>query len=297
MPKAIIAGPCVSEFGWELMEWQGYVRALASKSDVVVVCTSAGLEPLYQDMNPIFIPHSIKCARDSHVALAGSITNPKEVLRARDEIGKYYAQFLKNGMRIITVDNMHVNPGRRPIDKQRFVKYGMASNAPIRYPIVVHARTRHESRRNGGDNYSIDAWNTLLAMLVTEGVISRLSDVAAIGTSTAALAPYGVSDLRDAPLQVVMDTLAAAELAIGPSSGPLHLASLCGTPHVVWAIDIFQLSIGCTNRDRYVTYWNPFKTPAHVELHKKGYQPDPDALAPVICSFHRGIRSILAGTS
>ena len=65
----------------------------------------------------------------------------------------------------------------------------------------------------------------------------------------------GTTDLRGLPLIDLCGVLAKAKLAIGPSSGTLHLASLCGTPHVSW------YGRAMTSMDRYQHYWNPFSTP------------------------------------
>jgi hypothetical protein len=44
-------------------------------------------------------------------------------------------------------------------------------------------------------------------------------------------------------------------LVVGSSSGPMHLASLTGTPHVVWGGGRKDI------RDRYIKHWNPFDVP------------------------------------
>jgi len=48
-------------------------------------------------------------------------------------------------------------------------------------------------------------------------------------------------------------------LVVGQSTGTMHLASLCGVPHVVWGSDRIGI--------RYKKTWNPFHTP--VIYHKK----------------------------
>ena len=42
------AGPWTGEFGWEVMAWQGYVRAMASEYDQVVVCGPSGHQGMYE---------------------------------------------------------------------------------------------------------------------------------------------------------------------------------------------------------------------------------------------------------
>ena len=55
-----------------------------------------------------------------------------------------------------------------------------------------------------------------------------------------------------------------SKLIIGPSSGPLHYASLCGLSQIVWSEP--------KNRDKYLIHWNPFKT--YVTFYsKKSWSP------------------------
>jgi hypothetical protein len=54
---------------------------------------------------------------------------------------------------------------------------------------------------------------------------------------------------------------------VGPSSGPMHLASLSGTRHLVWSSP--------HNRNRYLDAWNPFKTPVYFYA-KEDWNPKVD---------------------
>ena len=56
-----------------------------------------------------------------------------------------------------------------------------------------------------------------------------------------------------------------AKCIIGPSSGPIHLASLCGTTQIVW-------SGHERNKYRYEELWNPHKTKV-IYLGDEGWQP------------------------
>ena len=61
-------------------------------------------------------------------------------------------------------------------------------------------------------------------------------------------------------LKELVGIFSNAKLIAGPSSGPMHLASLCGATHLVWSTEY--------NRVRYERDWNPFKTP--VIFHNEG---------------------------
>jgi len=288
----VIAGPCVSEFGWELMEWQGYVRCLSRGADSVIVCSTAGFEPIYADMNSIYIPHTIQCVRDAHRLHTKTVKNMPELARVQAILNTYCINATKRKQLVIRVDDTIKKLQRRPIGEQVFIKYGDAAKAGTTYPLVIHARNRPEPCQFGGDNYSSDNWELLLNDLIAEGIVSDKAMIAAIGTKIAALAPSGVTDLRDIPIQQLMNILSAATLVIGPSSGPMHLASLCGTPHFVWATNCYQRTIGPGNRERYITRWNPLNTKAHVVLHPKGQQLSPAVLAEAVIKFWHDVTGV-----
>jgi hypothetical protein len=140
--------------------------------------------------------------------------------------------------------------------------------------LVIHARA--DTREVIGENRSwpVERWQQLIKRLRDEGVVRT---VIAIGSSEAAHKVPGTRDMRGVDSRLLADILASTRLCIGPSSGPMHLASLCGTPHLVWT-DIRQWNLGWrkgTNRERYESVWNPFKTPVTV-LDSCGWQPDVD---------------------
>jgi ADP-heptose:LPS heptosyltransferase len=67
----------------------------------------------------------------------------------------------------------------------------------------------------------------------------------------------GTIDLRGTPLEEQCAALGGAKVCVGPSSGPLHLASLCKTPHVTW----YNRKDQKDSIARYRDFWNPFVTP------------------------------------
>jgi hypothetical protein len=91
----------------------------------------------------------------------------------------------------------------------------------------------------------------------------------------------GTIDFREVPLVELCGALSLAKLAIGPSSGTLHLASLCGTPHVSW------YGRPVASMDRYLSYWNPFGTP--VTFLDGSYPPVEEA-------FQHGIERMNSST-
>jgi ADP-heptose:LPS heptosyltransferase len=79
-------------------------------------------------------------------------------------------------------------------------------------------------------------------------------------------------DLRDSDLSHTRTALKSIKIVAGGSSAPMHLASLCGLPIVVWwkkALFPFD------PRDKYICLWNPHKTPVFI-ASESTFQPAPE---------------------
>ena len=71
--------------------------------------------------------------------------------------------------------------------------------------------------------------------------------------------------MRRARLGQQMDLLASARLCVGPSSGPMHLASLCGCTHLVWCGG--PKGEWKRTRAHYLKSWNPHGTAVRAYAH------------------------------
>lgn len=253
----LFAGPCVSEFGWELMCWQGQVRKLARNYDYVVICSTAGHQPLYEDFCDQFIPHRIKGHRDCWFLRE----SPDEFEQTRHKLDRLAAERRRNGDKV----NFAQIEGFIPTSEQEFVHYGVSAGEvrrELHFDIVIHARSKR-SHNSALDslNWPQNKWDDLCKELVRRGL-----RVACIGSIAASLCARGAHDFRGVPLRTVINVLALTRLVVGPSSGPMHLASLCGTPHMVWTItlDLPQWKAWGSSRQRYEQIWNPFNTACRV---------------------------------
>ena len=281
--RALVTDVCISEFGWELMEWQGYVRKKAELCDKVVVCSSVGNFVLYRDLSPIYIGHSIRGNRDCHAIRRGTLVNPEELKRVQHALAQAEDDLRQQQYHITKISPTDKGRlTRRSIGQQKFIPFGDASKVRKPYKLIIHARNRLTSCYSTGANYPIDRWNDLIRRLRSEGIDS----IGAVGTKDAAMLPERVDDLRGIALSDVMDHMAAANFVMGPSSGPMHLASLCQTPHVVWATSRKQEVLGGEgNAIRYQKLWNPFGTPVAVLLHKKNEILSPRAILELTMKF------------
>jgi len=260
MAKRLFAGPWVGELGWELMMWQAHIRAIAilGEYDEVIIATRPGHDFLYKDFMTDFVPYPIEGATDCELCDS-----------------KTYNDFFKN---TLVKGDVLVKVQRFPTWKsvggdlffkfQKFVKYGNKTGKN-KFDIIVHARNTNK-RNTAYRNWPMDRWNNLISEL-------KGHNIACIGTKHAAAHLAGTTDMRGIPMSDLCDMMADSKLVIGTSSGPLHLASLCGTPHVV-------LSHGC-NIERYEKHWNPFNTKVKVVEDEKWN--------PYVSEVLNGIKEIL----
>jgi hypothetical protein len=219
--KCLIAGPYDYEFGHELFSFQGYVRKLAENYDKVIVVSKPGMGFIYEDFVDEFIPCSSNM-RGSDFDGCDRITEEhcRNLVHATSGIFK---------------------------KEQSFIKYGACSNWCSRrsYDVIIHARKKAAVMC---PNLEDGIYNELYSLLKSK------YSIAFVGTKELAYCPDGAEDLRGVPLNELAEIMKASRLAVGHSSGPIHFASLCGTPHLTWGG--YRLRTFC----RYIKHWNPFKT-------------------------------------
>ena len=235
MKKLLLAGPWVGEFGWELLCWQGLVRNMSRKYDGTIVACRYSSRALYEDFADEFIDVETnsmetdgpKCHGEDIGILSklGNVTCNKwmfpEKLKWRMESG-----------------------GVPVVDNQEFIVYGEEFEKNNKY-VVIHARSTDKVGQ-GERNWSDNNWAQL--------VMSRPEyEFISIGTRDASYHIQGTIDCRGSYLKEVFEILRHTRYIIGPSSGPMHLASLCGTNQLVW-------SGHERNYDRYTKLWNPHNT-------------------------------------
>jgi len=245
--ETLFAGPWVGEFGWELLCWQGFVRKLSRQYRRTVICCPQGREALYADFAAQIIPHHIRGTSECNEVR--DVKNPEEMARV---------------LALIPREADYLRPlGYQPLDRQEIIRFGQR-RPELGVDVLFHPR----GRGFGTDrNWSEAKWLSLLERMRAAGL-----RVGCIGVKAATLPiPGDFEDWRDKPLAETLDIIASARVVVGPSSGPMHLASLCGTPHVVWA-DKARYARGHTSRAKYETLWNPLHTQVTM-LDDEGFDP------------------------
>jgi len=235
----LTAGPWIGEFGWELFCWQSFLRTMSKKFDQTYIASRPGTEYLYKDFCTEFIPF------DADINTCSAQSN--------------FAKKSKNVFKNIK-GCTHISPRKLKGD-QEFIKYGK-EDPTLSYDIVMHARaikvdkTTRWGQNKGASkevrNWHIDKWNILAGRLSEIGL-----RMCSIGIPSASYHVNHTDNLTGISLERLADVMASSHLAIGPSSGPLHFASLCGCSHFVWTAS--------RNKVRYEKLWNPLQTP--VRLH------------------------------
>ena len=257
--RIFVAGPWMGEFGWELFAWQGFLRYLlqnkymVDKSDVHIGYL-LGHKALYYDLA-------------NHEVEFKDVDGEKNMWMNTKVDAKYYhGVWKKFGIDITDKSKVIFIPPGNYMDKPQIfnklitshnvLKYTSEGNSPI---IVYHARDIYKFKKN-----KVNSCANWPEEHCTE-VVNRLKGMGyilvAIGTVDSSLHIKGTYDCRGHDLGKTINIITHAHLVIGPTSGPMHLASLCKTPHLVWA--------GWNKSyDRYLKEWNPFSTKCHVILGK-----------------------------
>jgi hypothetical protein len=252
--KTLLAGPWIGELGWELFCWQGYLRQISKDYKKVIVACKKGHEFIYKDFCHEFIEFNVPegITVDSWFSngnIEKEINQLLKTIRYDIRLEAQNIGFLLNGITgeimINKIDGRYLN--------QKFIKFS-ANNEYENIDIVLHPR----NRTVGSDrNWDADKWQKLINLLI------KKYKVGVIGNGET-FELKNMLDFRNIPIEKTIGIISNTKLVVGQSSGPMHLASLCGTPHLVWSSE--------HNRNRYLKYWNPFKTPCYF-YSEMGWNP------------------------
>lgn len=263
--KVLVAGPWVGEFGWELFAWHAYIRSLSKYYDKTICISSPHSRFLYEDFCDQFIEFIPEEGdyRDSYYKVGFNID------------GVLMMDFLRKASLNTPEQEISIMTPRRIGDPPRthfseefqlgshrvsptYKRFGNHSRE-YENTIVVHARCR---TLRPGDNWPREKWDIFVDSLINMGY-----NIVSIGTKEESMHISQTEDKRECDQQELLDILSGAKCIIGPSSGAMHLASLCGCPQVVWTTDY--------NFDRYTKNWNPFGAKV-LFLSEQGWQPEPE---------------------
>jgi len=245
----VVFGPWIGEFGWELFSWQAYCRAISRKYDKVVVISRPGNNFLYSDFCDDYLPfdppssgivdsHMNSAVQNFDVIQFMKTSIPQEELNTHDW----------NWLQPTKIGNPPYDHWRTPVRIPGFgdvvPEYKLYRNTDTKHvDIVIHARNR---KIREIDNWTVDAWDELIKLF------PKNISIACIGSKGESLHLDATHDARGYCLEQTVSILSNAKCIIGPSSGPMHLATLTGCPQIVWTSNPNQ------NFSRYKYCWNPF---------------------------------------
>jgi len=257
--KTLIAGPWVGEFGWELFAWQGYIRAMAKKFDKTIIISRKNSKAIYDDFADEYVSYDPTGGdADSFFIHGVDFKNCiKEVFSKNNFVlNKDTSLFIPRriGIPPFTHHTQHMILGNHVIQPE-YISFG--EKAEEQYDYIFHIRNRNLRKK---DNWNLENWEKLKHLLGDK-------KIACIGTKKESGHLEGTEDLRDIALGKLFNVLKGAECCFGPSSGPIHLASLCGCPHVVWSL--------ASDKIRYEENWNPLNTRVLFDS-KYEWHPDPE---------------------
>ena len=244
-PKKLVCGPYVGEFGWEIFSWSGYCRTLSQHFDETVVVTRPGRDFLYSDFAEVTHfsppPGISDCEKHSAVSqeLAASVIVP---LSEKNNGAIFWLPPFQN----VRGAYQHWSEPLFIDVLKGFLKPSYAVRDrdlhPTKLKILLHARHRPDVRPE--DDMVIGDF------LPFVHAIKDSYELCSIGSTDSVLI-NGTRDLRNISLDKLAEHMDESLATIGPSSGPIHFASLVDCPIITWHHDSNK------NWARYATNWNP----------------------------------------
>ena len=243
------------EMGWYICTWIPHLRHVAKKYDETIVVTQKGLEYFYEFAGK-FEYFECDGKNDRWFYHGKLIEVPKNIRE------KYPAAFV------------YTPTQKRCMEKKRdYRKYGEMAEG-LKYDLVIHAR-KASKYGTGNKNWPLKNYIELA---------QKFKGLKTCSIGTRAFYVPGTDDQRNVSAEKLCNILRSSRLVIGTSSGPMHLASHCGTPHVVFSDRTYQKVVCCYNRQRYENLWNPFKTPCKV-IDQWGWRPPVKEVIKAVESF------------
>lgn len=253
--KTLVAQIFSGEFGWELFCWQGWLRKRAKSYDKCYVICRNGHEALYQDFATV---KGVELGSiESNMWMSNSTFKPN-ISDLFPEVRQY--DLIDPSTCVCRYDHTHRHNHIKPFkqfNEQIFVPYGYKTDLSS-YDVIIHARNKTNKTNDGTSsvyrNWSKDNWIKFVSLL-------HGYKIACIGTQADAMHIDSTTDLRNLSLNELSNVLTSSKIIVGPSSGPIHFASLCKCPQITWYGNPYDDQ----NKVRFTKDWNPFNTYVSVE--------------------------------
>jgi hypothetical protein len=258
--RRLLAGPFAGEFGYELMQWQAFVRGRKPHYEEVHVLTYPGRDYLYEGCTVHHHGFDLRTAGYAYGRL-----NPRAsraLARAKAaEIGLMDYD-------IFDASLLCTQHHKRLFWRPEFRLFHEPPLNGTMRDVAFHFRAVRKEGPDQAKNYAPDRAVALVNLCLAHGLA-----VSCIGHPDYALCPPGASDHRRVDLRETVAAICGVQLVAGENSGPMHLANLCGKPTLVWAADQARID--------YSLRWNPFRVPIYVAANDTP-QPAPSCVVEAL---------------
>jgi hypothetical protein len=262
-PRGILfAGPFTGEFGYELMQWQGFVRHRRKRYQETHVLTYPGRDYLYEGCTVHHHRVDLRTAGYGY----GRLSPDEQMALARqkaEEIGlRDYDVFHPS----LLCTRYH----KLLFWKQDFRLFDEQPVGVSPWDLAFHFRAIKKEGPDQAKNYSPEKAAELVALCKSRGLT-----VICIGHPDYSICPAGAEDHRYVDLQKTIAAICSVHAVAGENSGPMHLANLCGRATILWAQDQWRID--------YSLRWNPFQVPIYTAANDT-CQPDPERVSNAIAA-------------
>ena len=263
-----MAAPFAGEWGWEFCTWIPYLRYISRRYDRTIVGCDPFMRYFYKDFANKFYNHKNPGKGDRWLD-HGKITQLPKTLQIKN--------FKKLHPQIVLPTEQRCTAWK----KREFFKYGEVKEE-CKYDVVIHAR-RMKRYKSGYRNWRLENWGELVDYHPHLKFCSIGKEEVKRQGFQAFHVP-GTTDKRNVPAEELCNILASSRLTIGPSSGPMHLAHMCGCPILVWSGSGKQKAIGGTNQYRYEHLWRAFQD-VPVKVLDKTWRPKVKTVKQTMTNF------------
>jgi len=257
--NTLLAGPWIGEFGWELFSWQGYIRKQSKNYDKTIVIGRPGHKFLYQDFCDEYFEFD-PCSYKTDMCRCDGAKDYSYLINQIPYTDYISGQF-SIGLVFTNSGVVDYNNGMF-YKEQEFFKYN-SNQKTDGYDVIFHCRNKTVGNQR---NWGYDKWVKLKQSLPKD------LKICCIGNNEAYYID-GTTDKREVSLEELVVIMNNSKIIVGPSSGPMHLASLSGLKHLVWGSE--------HNRIRYNEVWNPFKTLC-IYYSKEVWDPSVESIKNLI---------------
>lgn len=257
--RNLFAGPYVGEFGWELMQWQGFIRARRPYYESVHVLTYPGRDYLYEGCHVHHHDIDLKTAGYRY----GILDRKKALQMIEKKVSEVGLESYDVFSTSLVCTRYH-----KAIWGQEFRLFKEDPLTTTLRDVIFHFRAVRKKGSDTYQDYSAAAADELVQRCLEHGL-----RVGCIGHPNYSYCPPDCEDYRSIDLRRTIAAMSTAHAIVGKNSGPMHLASLCGKPSIQWAEDQWRLDFSLR--------WNPFRVPIYIVSNTES-QPSPKFVCQAI---------------